>query len=91
MYAVVVTVSIDPARIEEAQANLRNTVVPMVKGSPGAVSGVWLAPDSGGNGMSVILLDSRESAEAALQMIPAEPGPGVTLRSKEIREVAASF
>lgn len=91
MYAVVVTVSIDPARMEEAQASLTSTVVPRVKGSPGVASGVWLAPDSGGNGMSVILFDSRENAEGALQMIPAEPGPGVTVRNKEIREVAASF
>jgi len=91
MYAVVVTVTIDSARVDEAQAFLQSTIVPRVQGSPGAQHGTWLRPDDGTKGMSLIVFDTRENAEAAAEMIPDEPGPGVKVQSKEIREVAAGF
>jgi hypothetical protein len=90
MFALVVTVRIDPARAEEARANLDSTVVPRVKES-GARSGYWLEPDGSGQGLSVILYDTQEQAEAMLPMIPEEPGPGVKRQSVEVREVVAGF
>lgn len=91
MYAVVVQVSIDPARLDEARANLDSQVVPMVKQSPGAVAGYWLDADDQNRGLSVVIFENKEQADTALAMVPEEPGPGVRVQSKEVREVAAGF
>jgi len=90
MYASLVTVSIDPNQADAARANLEATVVPMVKQSPGVKWGVWLDPKEN-TGMSMVGFDTKENAEAALAMIPDEPGPGVKVLSKEVREVVAGF
>jgi hypothetical protein len=91
MYAVVVTVSIDMRRIEDARANLSAVVVPRAKQAPGAKAGYWLEATDAGAGMSMIVFDTREQAEAMAAMIPEEPGPGVTRAGIEVREVVAGF
>ena len=56
--------------------------------APGFVSGYWLAPVDG-IGMSVIVFETEEHAEAAVGY-PLSPLPGVTPLTVEIREVYAS-
>jgi hypothetical protein len=86
MHAVVATVNIeDLAAAREALAGLRLNVVPR---APGFVSAYWLEP-VGGIGMSVIVFDTKEQAEAAAAY-PLPPLPGVTPLTLEIREVYAS-
>jgi len=41
--------------------------------------------------MSLVGFDTKENAEAALARVPDEPGPGVKVLTKEVREVVAGF
>lgn len=66
MYAVVVNVSITD--VEQAQAELRERVVPMVTQVPGFVSGVWME-DGEGKGHSVVVLESKDAADAMAQQV----------------------
>lgn len=86
MYAVVSTVRIqDLGTAREALADLR---VGLVRRAPGFVSAYWLAPVDG-IGLSVIVFDTKEHADEAVQY-PVPPLPGVTLLTVEVREVYAS-
>jgi hypothetical protein len=89
MHALAVAVSIDQDRLEEANQELQTRVVPMVKQSPGLVSGVWLAP-SAGKGHSLLLFDTEQNANAAAEMAKNAPRPDfVKFDSIEVREVIA--
>jgi hypothetical protein len=90
VHVALVTVSIDPNQQDAARANLESQVVPMVRQNPGVKWGVWLDPKEG-MGMSMVGFDTKENAEAALAQVPAEPGPGVKVLTKEVREVVAGF
>ena len=90
MYVSLVTVSIDPNQQDAARANLEAQVVPMVRQNAGVKWGVWLDPKEG-TGMSLVGFDTKENAEAALARVPDEPGPGVKVLTKEVREVVAGF
>ncbi len=86
MHAVVATVHIENLQTaRRALAALRLNVVPR---APGFVSACWLA-SADGTGMSVIVFETREHAEAATGY-PLAPLPGVTPLTVEIREVVAS-
>jgi Glyoxalase/Bleomycin resistance protein/Dioxygenase superfamily len=86
MHAVVATVRIeDLETARRALAALRLNVVPR---APGFVSACWLA-SADGIGMSVIVFETKEHAEAATGY-PLAPLPGVTPLTAEIREVVAS-
>ena len=92
MHAVLVSASIEPGHGEEAQAQLENNIVPMVKQSPGAVSGHWMRSDEGNKGSSVVLYEDEQSARAAAEMVPNTPRPDfVTIDSVEVRKVVAQF
>ena len=86
MHAVVVTVQVD--NFEEARKNLVERVVPMVKGEPGFVSGVWLAPEDG-KGNSIVVFESEDQARAAADMVRERVPDEVTVESVTVREVAA--
>ena len=91
MHALVVTVTVQPSDGEEAQAQLDNVVVPMVKQLPWIVSGYWLAPVEG-HGLSVVLFENEENARAAADRAPNAPRPDfVTFDTIEVREVVAHF
>ncbi len=96
MHAVVVIVNIDlQGDMEAGLKDLNEKVVPMVKQSPGFVSGVWLAPDEQGKALSIVTLDNEDNAKAAASMAQqsfdsGRNPPGVTLSSIEVRQVAAS-
>ncbi|MGO9081616.1 MAG: hypothetical protein ACLQDY_21665 [Streptosporangiaceae bacterium] len=86
MHAVVATVRVeDPSVARAALPGMRPDLVPK---APGFVSAYWLEPvDS--IGMSVIVLQTRENAEAAAAY-PLPALPGVTPLTLDIREVYAS-
>lgn len=93
MHAVLVEVdtSGQPDR-EVGLKNLREELVPRISQAAGFQAGYWLRPLEDAKGTSLVLFDTRESAEAASQEISvgSSVGPGVTVVRKEIREVVAS-
>jgi hypothetical protein len=86
MHAVVATVRVeDPSVARAALPGMRLDLVPK---APGFVSAYWLEPvDS--IGMSIIVFQTREHAEAAAAY-PLPALPGVTPLTLDIREVYAS-
>jgi hypothetical protein len=85
MYAVVVRVTIsDQAAAEGA---LKEQVVPRASQAPGFVTGHWTRKDS--TGLSMIIFESEDAANAASEQIRANVPPGVTLEDVEVREVLA--
>jgi hypothetical protein len=87
MYAVIVTVRIDPARAQEAVEGLATHVVPHAKAAPGFVRGTWCGDQDSGHGM--ILFDSREHAEQMATTRSLPPGTPVELVSMKTYEVHA--
>jgi hypothetical protein len=86
MHAVVTRVTIkDP---EAATAELREQVVPRVSQAPGFVAGYWTRKDSGG--LSMIVFESEDAAQAASEQIPSGMPDSVTLDDIEVREVVAN-
>jgi hypothetical protein len=88
MHAVLVKVSISDA--ENAQKELRETVVPRVSQLQGFVAGYWTRSDDGSNGRSMIVFESQEAARTAAERIGAGVPQGVTFEGAEVREVVAS-
>jgi hypothetical protein len=86
MHAVVVRVTVnDP---EPAQAALTEQVVPRVSQAPGFVTGYWTRKDN--KGLSMIVFESEENAQAASEQIPSAVPDSVTLDDVEVREVVAN-
>jgi hypothetical protein len=85
MHAIVSTVSVD--NVEEARSLLPVAREALVSRAPGIVCAYWLEPIDG-IGMSVLVFESREFADAAASY-PVPPMPGVKLLTLEIREVFA--
>ena len=85
MHAVVVKVSIQDE--EAATSDLREQVVPGVSQAPGFVAGYWTRKDDGG--LSMIVFESEEAAQAASERIPEMAPDSVNVDSVEIREVVA--
>ncbi len=89
MHAVLVHVRVEPGSEEEALEYLRGNVLPQVKQIPGLLSGYWLAAKDG-EGMSVLLFENEDAAQATANAIPNTPrAPTVTLGAIEVREVVA--
>ena len=86
MHAVVTRVSIDDP--EQATAQLREQVVPRVSQAPGFVAGYWTRKDN--KGVSMIVFDSEDAAQAASEQIPSGMPDSVTLDDIEVREVVAN-
>jgi hypothetical protein len=87
MHAVVVRVTInDP---EAATQGLKEDVVPTVSQVPGFVAGYWTRGE-GNDGLSMILFESEEAANAAAERIPSTAPDAVTVNDVEVREVVAS-
>ena len=91
MHAVLLEVELGGTEREEGLKNLLETVVPRVKQAPGFNSGTWLGPVAG-KGLSVVLFDGEENAQAMAAMVAVgnSPSPGVTVERCEVREVVAS-
>ena len=89
MHAVVGNVTIHD--FERGLPVLRDEIVPRVKQAPGFVSAYWLR-SQGDGGMSVIVFESEDAAQALARRIESEGSPtdAVTLNGLEVREVVAS-
>jgi hypothetical protein len=89
VHALVGTVTIND--FERGLPVLREHILPRVKQAPGLVNAYWLRSQDN-RGMSVIVFESEEAAQALARMIESEGGPpteAVTLESLEVREVVA--
>jgi hypothetical protein len=89
MHAVVTRVTINDA--DTAQRRLEEEVVPRVSRRRGFVAGYWLRSEDKTNGLAVVVMDSEESARAAVESIraQAEEREDVTINDIEVREVVA--
>lgn len=67
MHTVVVWLSADPARRTEVVRHLREDVLPWARSRPGFVSGQWLLSADGHRGGGVMVFESAEAAEQAVQ------------------------
>ena len=67
MHTLVVQMSLDPARPEEAARHLREDVAGWAKRQPGFVTGQWLSSPDGRAGMGVVVFTSEDAAVAAAQ------------------------
>ena len=90
MHAVVVRVTVKDE--EAARRMLADEVVPRASGAPGFVAGYWTRSGDDSNGLSIVVFESEDQANAAKQMI--EQGPpnpdAITLEGVEVREVIES-
>lgn len=86
MYAVVITVSMNPVNGETNRATLHDYVVPRAKQHAGFVKGTWLG--DGATGISVVTYDSQETAEKAAAGVAAPADP-ITIESVQVHEVQA--
>jgi hypothetical protein len=91
MHALLVSVTIEPATLDQAREALRSQVVPRVSSQPGFITGYWYEPKQAGSvleGSSVILFDTEANAKTGAEMAKNAPTPsGVTITSAEVREI----
>jgi hypothetical protein len=91
MYAVLVSVTIDAGKEDEAERALNEQLLPMLKSAPGFVGGYWLEPDAN-KGWSIVVFDTEENARAMAPPVGSRP-PGdvpVVIDRVEFRRVIAS-
>jgi len=91
MYAMLVTVTLDAARADEADKQLHEVTVPAVKSQDGFVRGIWIRDPDKSRGRGVVVFESEQHATAAAELVRQQPATGgpVTVDSVEIFEVAA--
>jgi heme-degrading monooxygenase HmoA len=86
MHAVVIRVTLKDQ--DNAVSELQEKVVPAVAQAPGFVAGYWTRKDN--TGMSMVVFDSEEAAQAASERIAGGVPDSVDLEGFEVREVVAS-
>lgn len=86
MHAVVVRVRIQDE--EAATKALQEQVVPRVSQAPGFIAGYWTRKDNAG--LSMIVFESEEAAQAASKQVQSGMPDAVTLDGVEVREVVAN-
>jgi hypothetical protein len=86
VHAVVIRVTITDE--ENATTELREQVVPRVSQAPGFVAGYWTRKDNAG--LSMVLFESEDAAQAASERISSGIPDSVNLESAEVREVVAN-
>lgn len=95
MFGIIIEVTVDPAREDEARRMLHERIVPKAKSHAGFLSGQWLRAVDGDVLRSVHIFDSEDNAQAAASQIRAEgprlgPPVGVTLQAVDAYEVIAT-
>jgi hypothetical protein len=90
MHAVVVQVTIDNERGDEAIKTLNDTVVPMAQQSPGFKAGYWTRSPDGSKGCSMEIFESEKDARAFTEALQIPPGAPTTIDSMDVMEVVAS-
>ena len=88
MHAVVVRLTIDD--VERDDQLLEEQVVPTAAGAAGFVAGYWTR--SGDSGLSMVVYESEEAAQAVAEQIQSMglPDDAVAVDGVEVREVVAS-
>lgn len=88
MHAVVTRVTIsDP---EPATQALREEVVPGVSQAPGFIAGYWTRKEGEDKGLSMVVFESEDAANAAAERVRSMAPDTVTVDDVEVREVVAS-
>lgn len=87
MHAVVFTVTIHDR--EQAEAFLKENIVPAVSQAPGFVAGYWTNVGES-KGTSMMIFESEDAANQASNVDTPPPEDVVTIESVEIGEVVAS-
>ena len=64
--------------------------MPGVSQAPGFVGAYWTRSADGSNGLSMLVFDSEDAAQAMADRIGGMVPEGVTFESAEVREVVAS-
>jgi hypothetical protein len=88
VHAVVVKLTIDD--VNRDNQLLEDQVVPRASGAAGFVAGYWTR--SGDSGLSMVVYESEEAAQAVAEQIQSMglPDDAVTVDGVEVREVVAS-
>ena len=88
MFAAVSTVELpEGGTIEEGRKQLETEVIPMIKQAPGFVSAIFLSPPTGREGLSIVVFETQQQAQMAVDNM--QTPPTVRVLTKEVREVAA--
>lgn len=91
MFALFLEAEADESDIDWAREELPGEGAPRMK-KLGAVSGWWLAPQSG-RGVAVVIFETEQEARSAADKFhvgdQAGPVPQVSVRTVEVREVLA--
>jgi hypothetical protein len=85
MNAVVVRVTINDR--ESATQGLREQVVPRVSQAPGFVAGYWTRKEGTDTGLSMIIFESEDAANSAVEQLRGAAPEGVVIDDIEVREV----
>jgi hypothetical protein len=87
MFAAVSTVELpEGGTIEQGRKQLETDVVPMIKQAPGFVSAIFLSPPTGREGLSIVVFETQQQAQTAVDMMQVPPN--IRVLTKEVREVA---
>ena len=91
MYALMVELRIQSERADEAERQLHDFALPMIRQAEGFVAGTWIRSLDGVRGRSLILFETQESAAAAAKRAAQGPPPGSPTEfvSAEVFEVLA--
>ena len=93
MHAIFTVSIIEADRLEEADALIREKVVPSIKGSPGFVSGTIARAEDNSEGRGMFVFETQEQAQNALNSIPEimpENSP-ITVKTTRLFEIKAQF
>ena len=84
MHTMVVRMSIDPERADEAARHLREDVVAWARQQPGFVNGQWLRSPDGSEGIGVVVFASPDAATSAARGPRSYPRrqPGLERRGR---------
>lgn len=73
MNLMLVSLKLDPSRIEEVDRHLREDVVSWATRQTGFVSGQWLRRVDGQQGLGLVVFDTEEQANAAADGPRSQP------------------
>lgn len=74
MFAVVVREAGDAGMIDSSGSLVRERVAPQVRQAPGFSSAIWMS-DGAGRTLNVLVFDSREAADRAVEAARNAPRP----------------
>ena len=92
VHAVIVNVGIERGHEAEAEAFLKEHVLPAMKQIPGIRNGYWLEVDETGHGVTVFLFDTEQDAIGFAEGLPGAPrAEFASLQGVSVREVVGQI